>query len=90
MTVSANALTRYKNISIHALLTEGDRFTRWRQLQQWSISIHALLTEGDAGATVIGYVIGISIHALLTEGDLLRRAGLHHSGHFNPRPPHGG
>ena len=56
-------------ISIHALLTEGDRNLPGAVLQLPAISIHALLTEGDSDSKNchVGYLI--SIHALLTEGD---------------------
>ena len=57
-------------ISIHALLTEGDFFT-WHTSQCIkNISIHALLTEGDLLRSWDHMdVLVISIHALLTEGD---------------------
>ena len=56
------------NISIHALLTEGDVHL-FQKTDFFSISIHALLTEGDTHDNCTFIDTKISIHALLTEGD---------------------
>ena len=40
--------TRFRKISIHALLAEGDRAVHDRFRQAFRISIHALLAEGDS------------------------------------------
>ena len=74
-------------ISIHALLTEGDRKRHHSQQTVCGFSIHALLTGGRqivADSVPVG--IPISIHALLTEGDSPKRRAPAALGDFNPRP----
>ena len=64
-------MTRKENISIHALLAEGDVFHADFAIYN-DISIHALLAEGDDLLDMdIVPQIAISIHALLAEGDRL-------------------
>ena len=76
-------------ISIHALLTEGDKQAAGRS-GGGTISIHALLTEGDLLRLLRVLLNAISIHALLTEGDNNLHFGRNGLQNFNPRPPHGG
>ena len=79
-----------KEISIHALLTEGDTGCSMCGFGIHLISIHALLTEGDPFGAGRRRHKPISIHALLTEGDWSTYTGVCSIIHFNPRPPHGG
>ena len=65
----ASAKKEKQNISIHALLAEGDLRPN---VLKWScrISIHALLAEGDRQLESTRLAaLRISIHALLAEGD---------------------
>ncbi len=69
---SSQECFKWGPISIHALLTEGDRLLSGDRSGQSGISIHALLTEGDLVREMLKCpLIHISIHALLTEGDHL-------------------
>ena len=79
-----------RDISIHALLTEGD-FDQESHVHCNGISIHALLTEGDDGQIAVAKNdVQISIHALLTEGDYYYISYNSLGTYFIPRPPHGG
>ena len=78
-------------ISIHALLAEGDRHRIQVQLRQLPISIHALLAEGDRHLRVLqAQDQTISIHALLAEGDGYMSLAGWDVNDFYPRPPRGG
>ena len=63
------AINAYGEISIHALLAEGDRDSLKCAGDGFFISIHALLAEGDNSDFFNGENCTISIHALLAEGD---------------------
>src|SRR5699024_1715364 len=53
--VPVQSVRRYRQISTHALLAEGDGLIRaWRRAQ--TISTHALLAEGDMRADDDGFV----------------------------------
>ena len=79
-----------RRISIHALLTEGDRLIdRFREPVDRFQS-----TPSSRRATryveILNKMDGISIHALLAEGDQARAKVTLTYNDFNPRPPHGG
>ena len=59
------------DISIHALLAEGDAPAYQIIQRHIEISIHALLAEGDEAEFQAAQYALISIHALLAEGDAL-------------------
>ena len=89
--IGAISLPFYIQISIHALLTEGDGGHLPEPGDPPRISIHALLTEGDAGSARKRLLI------FRFQSTPSSRRATRFSPHprrrrvtFNPRPPHGG
>ena len=81
----------WTDISIHALLAEGD-MRIWETQRAASIF---LSTPSSRRATcskvyTIDIAHSISIHALLAEGDQTQRNTKFGQSHFYPRPPRGG
>ena len=71
MTEKFVLIYRFKYISIHTFLAEGDKLSVRIILQELTISIHTFLAEGDSSLSLYFFVVVISIHTFLAEGDLL-------------------
>ena len=77
-------------ISIHALLTEGDVSVLLCEDREMGFQSTPSSRRATDGVLTLGGSYDISIHALLTEGDLCPHRSTETTVDFNPRPPHGG